>query len=123
MIARMQFFAKAVFPFGLMSMIRDVRKSVNNEVMLTSLTGGKAKIWASIAMSYNYMSPAHVDDDAFLTALTVSFTPEVNLNKKDCYKEKDISVAVFLCFPEIGAAVALRLGDVIFFQNHSIIIV
>jgi hypothetical protein len=40
---------------------------VNDTLSLTSTTGGEECIWASLATSYNYMSPAHVDDDAFLT--------------------------------------------------------
>jgi hypothetical protein len=116
MIGRMEFFAMQVFPFGLMSVIKDVRASVGDEVSLTSHTGGKDRIWASIAASYNYISPAHVDNDAFMTALTVSYVPELYCRRKYCYKGKDLPIAVYMCFPEQGIAVALRPGDVIFFN-------
>jgi hypothetical protein len=115
MVRRMEFFGKYVFPFGLLSTIKDVRASVNDAASLTSTTGGEDRIWASVATSYNYMSPAHVDDDAFLTAITVSFVPKDYRNNKFFYGSF-LSVAVYMCFPEFGIAVGLRPGDVLFFN-------
>jgi hypothetical protein len=117
---RMEFFGKQVLPFGLLSTIKDVRQSVNDTMSLTSTTGGEERIWASLATSYNYMSPAHVDDDAFLTVLTVSYVPYIFRNKKYFYKDhiNDLPVACYMCFPELGIAVGLRPGDVIFFNPH-----
>jgi hypothetical protein len=117
---RMEFFGQQVLPFGLMSTIKEMRKSVNDTLSLTSSMGGEERIWASLATSYNYMSPAHVDDDAFLTALTVSYVPYIYRFKKYLYKDhiNDLPVACYMCFPELGIAVALRPGDVIFFNPH-----
>jgi hypothetical protein len=116
MLNRIEFFAKSVLPFGLLSTIKAVRELVHDETSLTSPTGGKDGIWASVAASYNYMSPAHTDNDAFLTALTVSFVPHAIRHRKYFYVGKDLPVAVYMCFPTEGIAVALRPGDVIFFN-------
>jgi hypothetical protein len=85
MVKRMEHFGTMVLPFGLLSTLRTIRQSVNDTVSLTSLTDGEERIWASLATSYNYMSPAHVDDDAFLTALTVSYVPELKMHQRYYY--------------------------------------
>ena len=61
-------------------------------------------------MSYNYVSAAHVDDDAFLSAITIM----AETNTKDY--QADSEIAVYFCLPECGKAIGLRPGDVIFFN-------
>jgi hypothetical protein len=64
------------------------------------------------------MSPAHVDDDAFLTAITVSYVPQHSLHKKYFYSKNlhELPIACYMCFPEVGVAVGLRPGDVLYFN-------
>jgi ectoine hydroxylase-related dioxygenase (phytanoyl-CoA dioxygenase family) len=62
------------------------------------------------------VAPAHTDEDAFLSALMVSYVSEKNLDNKNTNYEYDMKVANYFCFPESGIAVALRPGDVLFFN-------
>jgi hypothetical protein len=116
MIKRTEFFAQCVLPFGLLSTLQDIRASVGDKASLRSLSGGYEGIWASVATSYNYMSPSHVDLDAFLSAITVSYVPYVSRHRKHFYKGKDLPIAAYMCFPLQGVAVGLRPGDILFFN-------
>jgi len=116
MVARVELFSRMFLPFGLLSTLKEMKKMCGRTACLDSSGVENEKcIWASIATSYNYVSPAHTDEDAFLSCLTVSYVPIGNGNKKYFYK-LDMPVAVYFCIPEFNIAVGLRPGDVIFFN-------
>jgi hypothetical protein len=117
MIKRMEFFASAYLPFGLLSSLRHGRQVVGDRVDIhQSSRQHSQSVWSSIATSFNYVSPAHVDKDAFLSCLTVSYAPQPpDTSVKFRYK-MDMPVAVYFCFPQYNVAVGLRPGDVLFFN-------
>ena len=67
-------------------------------------------VWTSAALSYNYVSAAHVDDDCFFTALLV--TVDTDDDSYDMHQE----IAVYFCFPSCGKAIGLRPGDILLFN-------
>ena len=77
----------------------------------------KQKVWSSIATTtYNYMSPAHTDEDAFMSTLFVSCAPKTEDKKDTGLYELNQEVAVHFIFPTEGVGVALRPGDVLMFN-------
>ena len=57
-----------------------------------------------------------MDKDAFLSCLLVSHTPKgTKFNEKHMYKLDD-NVCCHFVFPEYGVAIALRPGDILFFN-------
>jgi hypothetical protein len=112
----MDFFAKMWLPFGLLSTLNESKNVCNDSATLLGNNLGKRGVWASIASSYNYVSPAHVDEDAFLSCLTVSFLPESRDRQKKHRYELEMEIALYFCLPEYSVCVALRPGDVIFFN-------
>ena len=54
--------------------------------------------------------PVHTDDDAFLSCVGVFDT------KKNAKVKKDSEILAYMCFPLRNLRVALRHGDVIFFN-------
>ena len=64
-----------------------------------------------------YTSPAHVDKNAFISCLIVSHIPNTHDSKrKYFYSVEDNEICCHFLFPEYGKAVALRPGDVLFFN-------
>jgi hypothetical protein len=121
MMKRMQFLANSWLPFGLITILEDVKSICQDNASFDMTDNGLKEIWSSMATSYNYISPAHIDKDAFLGCLTVTFVPAVkeeNVNYGK-YSEKEYPVALYFCFPEHGVAVALRPGDVMFFNPRE----
>jgi hypothetical protein len=124
MMQRMEHFAKMWLPFGLLTILKDIKNMCNDNTTFDGEESCKqhGDVWASMACSYNYISPAHTDEDAFLGCMTVSYWKEEIKGKKEkkekethYYKEND-AVALYLCFPRVGFCVALRPGDVCFFN-------
>ena len=116
MLGRVKFFAKSYLPVPLMSLIKEVKKTVKDNVSLQVNDVDFSSIWASLASSCNYMSPAHTDKDGFISCLLCSHVPkETPVNQKFCYKKK-MDIAYYFCFPEWGRFVAIRPGDVLFFN-------
>ncbi len=72
-------------------------------------------VWSSMATSCNYISPSHTDKDAFLSCLMVTHVP-LGTEMKKQKTMLNMDVAVYFCFPEQGIAVALRPGDILFFN-------
>jgi hypothetical protein len=116
MLNRMEFFAKMWLPFGLLSTLNESKNVCNDNATLLGNDRGKRGVWASIASSYNYVSPAHVDEDAFLSCLTVSFISESCDRKIKHRYELEMEIALYFCLPKYGVCVALRPGDIIFFN-------
>jgi hypothetical protein len=119
MLKRMQFLATAWLPFGILTILKEVKKMCNAEASFDNCNNGFNEIWSSIATSYNYISPAHVDKDAFLGCLTVSHVPTKCKDANKYKYEMELPPAVFFCFPEHGQAIALRPGDVLFFNPRE----
>jgi hypothetical protein len=116
MLRQKEFLAKHSLSFGLLSTIRNIKERVGDNVCLHDSSKAEDwSIWASVATSYNYVSPSHTDEDAFLTCLTVSFIPHDNNNQKFMYGP-EMPVAVYFCFPEYKVTVGLRPGYVLFFN-------
>lgn len=120
MLRRGEFFGKMFLPFGLMSTVRAMKKYINNKTSIQSDKDCFSSVWASVATSFNYVSPSHQDKDAYLSCLMVSFVPSNHQMDKNFYYEKNLKPALYFCLPEYNIAVALRPGDVIFFnpQHH-----
>jgi hypothetical protein len=73
-------------------------------------------IWASMATSSNYIAPSHTDNDAFLSCLFVTHCPtSERTNGKYIYPYHS-DVCCFFCFPSYHTIVALRPGDILFFN-------
>jgi hypothetical protein len=117
MLCRVQQFAKMWLPYGLLSTLKKIKETVkfNESFSKKSSKVNDNLIWASIATSCNYISPSHVDNDAFLSCLTVSCVKKGTEYKKQKI-DLNMPVAVFFCFPESNIAVALRPGDILFFN-------
>lgn len=71
----------------------------------------KASFIASLASTKNHCAPAHIDNDFFLSVFQVN----VHKNRDEKLDIND-SIVHYFCFPEFGLAVALRDGDVLFFN-------
>jgi hypothetical protein len=116
MLNRMEHFAKMWLPFGLMSTLNESKNMCNDNATLLGNNCGTRGVWASIASSYNYVSPAHVDEDAFLSCMTVSFISDSCDRQIKHRYELEMEVALYFCLPQYGICVALRPGDIIFFN-------
>ena len=75
MLERVKFFAKSYLPVPLMSLIRDVKTKVNDKVSIHGNVEDFNSVWASLALSCNYMSPAHTDKDVFISCLMCLHVP------------------------------------------------
>jgi hypothetical protein len=113
MLNRMKHLAKMYLPFGLMSSLREMKLLTKDN---HSFSGEHSydNVWASVATSFNYISPAHVDKDAFFSCLTVSYVPKGHSGKYNY--AKDLPIAVYFVFPEYNQAIGMRPGDVLFFN-------
>jgi hypothetical protein len=116
MVKRMDFFAKMWMPFGLLTILNELKKQSNDEKTLLGDGVGKRTVWASCATSFNYISPAHIDQDSFLSIMTVSFVPKNHPVENKYSYIMDMPVAVYFCIPVRNLAIALRPGDVIIFN-------
>jgi hypothetical protein len=116
MIRRMEHLAKMWLPFGLLSTLEEMKDICNDKVSFIGNNIGKRSVWASIATSFNYVSPAHIDHDAFLSCLTVSYVPKNHDGKNPYRYTERMDVALYFCFPQYKFCIALRPGDVIFFN-------
>jgi hypothetical protein len=117
MLRRVEHIAKMYLPFGVLSCLGIAKTLVGDNISLNTTDGSGENngVWASIATSFNYVSPSHVDKDAFLSCLTVSYCDEKMKGKKQLYELNQL-VAVYFCFPELNIAIGLRPGDVLYFN-------
>lgn len=112
---------RAHLPFGLFSTLEEVKKMCNDDIShyvdIPHNQSEYSTIWSSVAMTYNFMSPAHTDEDSFLIALIITYSSKLLKDKKKDLKYlPTMDVATHSCFPTKGVAVALRPGDVLFFN-------
>lgn len=111
--------AKQFLPYGILHCLKESKEMCKDNSSYsydTSTESKSTKVWSSIATTYNYMSPAHTDEDAFMSTLFVT-----RAHKNDKENEKNLytlnqEVAVHFIFPTEGVAVALRPGDVLMFN-------
>lgn len=112
--------AKKFLPYGVLRWLKECKDMCgdkNSYVAHDENEKSNGIAWSSIATTYNYMSPAHTDEDAFMSSLFVSHIPKDK--EKPAIKvqyEMDQEVAMYFCFPTEGVAVALRPGDVLMFN-------
>ena len=135
---RVKKIAKEYLPFGLLSrlsiskfivddnMTYDYKKEklCEDEQMPKSVWEKMPKsVWASMASSYNYVSPVHTDNDSFLSCLTTTLYPKAE-QRNGRYKYPDhCEICCYFCLPGVNTAIALRPGDVLFFnplQKHCL---
>ena len=88
MIGRVKIFARSYMPLPLMLLIRELKLNVNNKVSIHGNDKGYTILWASLASSCNYLSPAHMDKDGFISCLMYvpNYTP---FNQKSYNKSKN----------------------------------
>jgi hypothetical protein len=121
---RAKLFAIKYLPVGLMSGLQLAKFLVDDEINYEFNKNHTNKkiindsVYASMATSSNYIAPAHVDKDSFLSCLFVTLKTENNTNdsKKDFEYENIMDVCVYFSFPDYNKTVALRPGDVLFFN-------
>jgi hypothetical protein len=109
--------AKIFLPFGLLSALFTTKKMNNDNSCFGEHSNEQSMysfIWSSIAMSFNYISQAHIDEDSFLSALVVNHRFS-NLKTQNQYDLIMKNAAHFI-FPTLGIAVALKPGDVLLFN-------
>lgn len=119
MINRGAELAKKYFPFGLLSTLEESKQFCGDDDFYARIPKNHSlysTIWSSVATTFNYVAPAHTDEDAFLSALLVSYVTKDNIDNKFVKYDYCMEVANYFCFPESGVAVALRPGDVLFFN-------
>ena len=68
----------------------------------------RAKIFNGVAFGYNVFLASHRDADYTLSVTSVHIEGHTNCS--------DDPVVAYFCFPRLGAAVALRPGDVLVFN-------
>ena len=78
-----------------------------------ALNKGKNGLFASLAQQADYVSPAHVDDDSGYSCFCVQTD---NLTVGETRYPFDTAVAHHFVFPTVGVAVAMRPGDILFFN-------
>lgn len=118
MLARADDLAKRYFPNGLLKTLQKMKDKVGDTAQIDNVKADNVQnLWASVATSFNYISPAHVDDDCFLSSMTVSYSECENDvgGSKERYRI-DMSTAVYFLLPEYSIALELRPGDVLFFN-------
>ena len=119
MLNRGLHFAKMCLPFGLLDTLKKVKWITNNRSAFLKKERMSNEqmnnVWSSMATSCNYISPSHTDKDAFLSCLMVTHVPSGTEMKKQ-KTILNMEVAVYFCFPEQAIAVALRPGDILFFN-------
>jgi hypothetical protein len=128
MYVRANEIATRVIPTDLLRGLRVAHTAVGWDTMETNKKGFKPRngckrnIWAGAAVSVNYISGSHVDDDFFLSCLTVICHDDndvtVRTAEGSTYKE-NLPIAVYFCLPKLGVAVALRPGDYIVFNPRE----
>ena len=114
MLSRVFQFAKEFLPPGLLNNLRQVKEVVNDKVSLKD--DGFNSVWSSLATSCNYASPAHTDKDAFISCLLVSHKPSSYNTRQKYLYTMDEKICCHFVFPLYGKAVALRPGDMLFFN-------
>ena len=112
--------AKKFLPYGVLHWLKECKNMCgdkNSYITQHETNETSCITWSSIATTYNYMSPAHTDEDAFMSTLFVSHIPkEKETSSVDVKYVMNQEVAMYFCFPTEGVAVALRPGDVLMFN-------
>jgi hypothetical protein len=116
---RAELFAKTYLPYGMLHCMKECKKMCNDNCSYEKRMKTEMKpvlTWSSIATACNYISPAHTDEDAFMSTLFVShYKKDGNICNNEQY-ELNQKIALYFCFPTVGVAVALRPGDVLLFN-------
>lgn len=119
MLNRIVHYAKQFLPFGMLSILKNAKSMTgdkNTYASIPKLHLQYSTIWSSMASTFNYMCPAHTDEDSFLSALLVTHVPQEKENNRYMNYETIAEVAVYFCYPTLGIAIALRPGDILFFN-------
>jgi hypothetical protein len=114
-INRVETIAKTILPSTILRGLNMAKRNVNST---ESMTDTKNCIWPSVAVSSNYISPAHVDEDFFLSCLTITTDENISVpprEKTRKYTLDEVGAQIF-CFPTFGIGVMLRPGDILLFN-------
>jgi hypothetical protein len=106
--------ARAYTPFGLYHLFKMAKKLCGSVFNYNEMNPDN-DMFNSMAVSRNYISPAHVDDDACISGLMVIHSMHKKEVKKDFYYMNQ-DIALYFLFPSHGIAVALRPGDYFLFN-------
>ena len=93
-------------PSGFMTALMKV-KQVLNWPTFKGEDDKETSYYPSISVGKNVYLPMHTDEDAFFSATFVVANSKL---------ENDSEILNYFCFPTLGYAVALRQGDVLFFN-------
>ena len=94
----------------------DIFYEKGNDV--TNANDDNESLYASMATAYNYIAPAHVDKDSFLSCLFVTLNMELyDDNSKSLRYKEQMDICVYFTFPDYNTTVALRPGDVLFLTH------
>ena len=90
------------------------KKEVGCNLSLINPKNGENEdyIWTSAAVSYNYVSAVHMDDDCFFSALMVI----IEETEDDVSYQMDQDITVYFCFPTCGKDIGIRPGDILLFN-------
>jgi hypothetical protein len=122
-LRRAKMFAIHYLPFGLLSGLQEAKFLVDDDICYekshntTNPEIHNNSLYASMATSYNYIAPAHVDKDSFLSCLFVTLNMEQY--NDECHSplyQEHMDICVYFSFPDYEKTVALRPGDVFFFN-------
>ena len=135
---RVKKIAKEYLPFGLLSRLsiskfivddnmtydyKEEKRCEENEIPKSIWAKMPKSIWASMASSYNYVSPVHSDNDSFLSCLTTTLYPNAEPRNGRYQYPHHCKICCYFCLPGVNTAIALRPGDVLFFnplQKHCL---
>ena len=93
MLGRVQHYAAMYLPFGLLSTLNRIKESTKDKSNFIPNNNEQRDVWASLATSYNYVSPIHTDRDSFLSCLMVSHVPShASLKKQQIVCDLDVAV-------------------------------
>ena len=110
--------AKQFIPQKLMMGLDMAYKTMMDEDRFQKYGLSYDTIWPATACAVNYFSPAHVDDDSFLSLFTVMVDDdEKEESTQVCTNSKPPIVNHFV-FPTFGVAVALQNGDILIFNTQ-----
>ena len=124
-LQRAKMFAIRYLPFGLLSGLQEAKFLVDDDICYERTNCNNKNIipdtnnslYASMATAYNYVAPAHVDKDSFLSCLFVTLDmQQFNRDGITGLYLEEMDICVYFTFPDYNKTVALRPGDVLFFN-------
>ena len=119
MMNRLFYFAKRFLPFGMLSILENSKLLFDDDSRHASNPNNRSNfsaIWSNVSTSVNDLHPAHLNEDAVLSALLVTFVPKEKKANRCLNYNLNMEIAIYFCYPTLGIAIALRPGDILFLQ-------